>query len=322
MTNALITGATGFLGGALARRLHAAGWQITATGRNRAAGDALQAAGLRFIPADLARDALSPLLDGVEVVFHCAALAAPWGREPDFIAANVTATERLVNACQRAQVRRLIHVSTPSIYFSGLVGRRDVREDAPLPPVAANTYAATKRQAEQIVDASGLPAITIRPRAIVGEGDPTVIPRIIRALERGRFPRIGKGDNLTDITYIENVVDSLLLCAAAPDTLHGRKFNITNGEPLLLWTMIERLAALTGLPPPRGSVPPQVAYGLATALEWAYRGRVTEPPLTRYTVGLLATDQTLNIDAARNDLGYVPRVSNAEAFERVAAGWR
>jgi nucleoside-diphosphate-sugar epimerase len=199
--------------------------------------------------------------------------------------------------------------------------RMNVTEDAPLPPRPANMYALTKRMAEQLVDQAyqeGLPVITLRPRAIFGPGDTAILPRLLKRLNTGRMALIGDGKNLTDLTYIDNVIDALLLCAESPATTLGKKYNLTNGEPVLLWQMVRRLCDAMGYAFPRRRLSFAAAYSLAWGMEMlcARLPGYPEPPLTRYTVGVLAHSATLDIDAARRELGYTPFVSIDEGFVR------
>ena len=324
---ALVTGATGFLGGALARRLHDMGWDVTALGRNPRALAALQTDGLRTIQADLADEAaiLSACKDQ-EIVFHSGALSTPWGRTEEFYRANVLGTRNIVRGCEEAQVTRLVHVSTPSIYFR-FEPRLNVREDDSLPAKPINEYARTKLMAEAEVDrahADGLAVVTIRPRAIFGPGDTTILPRLIARLQSGRLPIIGDGKNIADLSYVENVVDALLLCAESPKSTLGKKYNITNGEPVVLWDMVRKVAEALGYPPPRGRIPYRIADIAAGLLEALYRLHPSqpEPPLMRYTVGVIANSATLDISAARRDLGYNPRISVEEGFEKFIDWWK
>ncbi|MCC6192690.1 MAG: NAD-dependent epimerase/dehydratase family protein [Anaerolineales bacterium] len=316
----LVTGATGFIGGALARRLHAAGARVTAQGRR--SGATLEAAGLRFVRGDLAERAVAEAAAaGQAYVFHCAALAAPWGPYKAFYHANVLATERLTAELRAnlASVRRFVHVSTPSLCFSDQP-RRNVRESDPLPARQLTAYADTKRLAEQVVveaQAAGLPTVRLRPRAVFGPGDATLFPRLLRALARGRLRVIGSGDNLADLTYIDNVLDGFLLAARVPAAV-GRVYNLTNGEPQPLWLLIAKVSVLLGYQPPRGRLPLRAALALAY---WLLGGR-REPPLTRYSVRMLALDATLDLSAAQRDLGYAPRVSLDEGLARFCAWQR
>ena len=324
---ALVTGGTGFLGKALARRLQACGNEVTVLGRNPAVLAELEREGMQPIRADLADgETIKAACQGQEVVFHSGALSSAWGPARLFYQANVLGTQNVIAGCEAAGVQRLVYVSTPSIYFR-FESRLDVREDAPLPAEAANEYARTKLLAEHEIDrafARGLPTISIRPRAIFGEGDNAILPRLINRLQSGRMRVIGDGQNITDLTYVENVVDALLLCADAPVTLLGYKYNITNGEPLLLWELIRKLCEALGYEFPRRSLTYPAALRLATFFEIVNTllpGQ-PEPLLTRYMVGVLAKSMTLDISAARRDLGYVPRISVEEGFNRFVHWWK
>jgi nucleoside-diphosphate-sugar epimerase len=323
----LVTGATGFLGGVLARRLKARGDEVTVLGRNPSILAGLEREGMRPMRADLAdADAIRAACRGQEIVFHCGALSSAWGPAQDFYRSNVIGTQNVIAGCEAGAVRRLVHVSTPSIYFR-YESRLNVREDAPLPARAANEYARTKLLAEAEIDrafARGLLAITIRPRAIFGEGDNAILPRLIERLQSGRLRIIGDGQTITDLTYIENVVDALLLCAESPQATLGKKYNITNGEPLPLWGLIEKLCGALGYAFPSRRISYPLAMSLAGMLEVICRllpGQ-PEPLLTRYMVGVLAQSTTLDISAARRDLGYQPRVSVEDGFWRFVRWWQ
>lgn len=325
---ALVTGATGFLGQRLALRLQSLEFDVTATGRDLAKGQTLEASGLRFAPCDLAdTEGLQALCQGQDFVFHSGALSSPWGDQADFYRSNVLGTEAVIAGCLRHGVRRLIHVSTPSIYF-GFRDRLQVREDDPLPPRFANAYAATKWQAEEAVRRAhreqGLPAVILRPRAIFGPGDQAILPRLIRAHEAGAVPLINGGRAVIDVTYVENVVDALLCAADAPEQALGQAYNITNGEPMTLRSLLDLLFAALGEPARFRPLPWPLVYTVAAGMELKARlfhpGR--EPLLTRYSAGVLAKSQTLDITAARRDLNYQPRVTIQEGVLQFAAWWR
>ena len=324
---ALITGGTGFLGGALARRLVAQNIEVTILGRNAQVGQQLQAAGMRFVQGNLVDAAtVAAACAQQDVVFHCGAAVAPWGRFEDFYATNVTGTEHVIQGCMAHNVARLVHVSTPSIYFSH-ADRLNVGEYDTLPAHAVNAYADTKLIAERVIERAyrnGLPVITIRPRAIFGPGDTTIFPRVLDALRRGRLRIIGRGDNIQDLTYIDNVVDALLLCWQAPATTLGKKYNITNGEPVLIWAKLAELCAQLGYAFPKRRLPFRLAFGLAGLAETTYTllRLQREPPVTRYAVSLLAKSMTLDISAARRDLGYAPRVTVDEGLDHFVQWWK
>ncbi|HAA56948.1 MAG TPA: 3-beta hydroxysteroid dehydrogenase [Myxococcales bacterium] len=323
----LVTGATGFLGGALARRLQDMGHEVTGLGRNAVVGAQLEEDGITFVQADLAdAHAMMRACQGQDVVFHSGAKSELWGTMREFYTANVVGTENIVAGCLRHHVERLIHVSTPGIYFTG-EDRLDIREWEPLPKKQANAYTQTKLWAEGVVDRAvreGLPAIILRPRGIVGAGDTSILPRVLKAADSGRLRKIGKGRNIADFTHVENVVDALLLCLEAPKETFGQKYNITNGEPVVLWDILSTFCGWMGYTLPPGRVPFSIAWNIAYAMEWKSKlvQAKEEPFLTRYGVGLLAKSMTLNIQAAREELGYTPRYDSWDAARDFVDWWR
>ena len=323
---ALITGATGFLGGALTRRLHIMGWDVTALGRNLLRLNELEDEGIRPLPADITKkDDLLSACKNQEVVFHCAALPSPWGNYEKFYQSNVIGTRNVVQACLENNVKRLVYVSTPSIYFD-YNSRLNVREDDLLPEPISN-YAATKLLAEEEIDkgfANGLAVVSIRPRALFGEGDTVIFPRLLSRLKSGRLPILGDGENIVDLTYIQNVVDALLLCAESPSNTLGKKYNISNGEPVKIWELVYCICDALNMPRPTRRISYKTANASAAAIEFVYSliPYSPEPPLTRLTVSMLAHSTTLDISAAKMELGYQPKVSVEEGVERFLKWWK
>lgn len=327
----LVTGATGFLGGHVVRRLLERGAEVVGQGRDAARLEGLRAAhGERFRAdrADLSVGAEAERLvleARPELTVHCAALSAPFGPKEAFRRANVLGTEHLVAALSGAGASGLVHVSTPSLYCAG-APLRDVREDAPLPRRAINRYAWSKGLAEQRVRSSGLAHVILRPRAIFGPGDTALFPRLVKAMADGRLPVIGDGENVVDLTYVDDV------CAAIEAALGqlrdgrgpaiGGTYNVTGGAPVPLWEVIRRVARTLGLREPGTGrpkrLPRSIARPAAGLLEGVHRllRRSGEPRLTRYSVDALSLDATLDISAARRDLGYAPAVSVDEGIER------
>jgi 2-alkyl-3-oxoalkanoate reductase len=322
---ALVTGGTGFLGGRLAQLLTERGWDITAMGRNIDKGASLQSSGIRFVQADLRdQEAVQRWCHGQDIVFHCAALSSPWGSYQQFYEHNVTGTEHIVDACLRENVNRLVHVSTPNIYFD-YRDRLGIREDDPLPMKPANPYAATKLLAEKVVQRGvqeGLAALMIRPRGIFGPQDTTILPRLIAANGSGGIPLIRGGHALLDMTYVDNVAEGLILAAEAPDSAVGLAYNLTNDEPVRLIDALQRLFELLDQPLHIRPLPYPAASLLGGCLELAARLTGKEPRLTRSTVGLLSFSQTLDVHRAKERLGYKPSVRMDEGLRRFSVWWR
>jgi nucleoside-diphosphate-sugar epimerase len=323
----LVTGGTGFLGRHLVWRLADLGHDVCFSGRDiRKARIVMEHASraVAFVPlahgAPGASAALASASAGIDAVVHCAALSSPWGSFGDFHDANVRSTEEVLSAMAANGVARLVHISTPSIYFE-FRDRLNVREDAPLPrPV--NGYAETKREAERLVRNAPVSSVILRPRGIFGAWDETLLPRLLRLMRKKRFPLFNGGDALIDLTYVDNVVDAIVLALALRDPAGGT-FNISNGQPQRAGDLFAHLAQTFGLPWRPKHVP--LAAGLALARLCELAGSVVrgwEPPLTRYTVGTVAYSQTLDLQKAREQLGYVPQVDIAEGIRRTAAWYQ
>jgi nucleoside-diphosphate-sugar epimerase len=319
----VITGATGFLGFNTARWLKNKGHEVTGLGRNLSRGERLKDVGVSFIPCTLAETSLySPALSGADVVVHCAALSAPWGRPDVFHAANVQGTQHILDESRKQKVPRFIHISSPSIYFR-FEDALDIDEATPIKPPFPSLYSATKFAAEEVVDAAGedIFCVTLRPRGIFGPGDETLLPRLIRVAKKRGLPRLGEGKNIIDLTYVDNVSHAIELCLGSSEISRGQKYNITNGNPVELWPFLDNLFTRLELPISPKSLPYKRADFLARVLEWTYSTLPLkgEPALTRYTVGLLAKSQTLSLTKARRELGYEPLISMEEGLERAIA---
>jgi nucleoside-diphosphate-sugar epimerase len=326
MARVLVTGASGFIGAHVARHLHAIGHEVTATGRDPARLAALSAEGLRTRAADLSRDTLLPLVDGAETVVHCAALSSPWGKRELFLAANVRATQHLLDASRQSGVRRFVHFSSPSIYFR-LGDQFDTPEAFEPPRQWINAYAESKWLGEQCVRqavAAGLSSVILRPRAVFGEGDRAIFPRLLALAERGWFPRIGDGEARIDVTYVANVVAAVEACMRSDVAGDGRAFNITNGEPMPVSELLRHLFGALDLKVRMIPLPRRLAVALGALAEQVanLRPGQPEPRLSRYGVGVLGFSQTLDISAARQQLGYAPSVTVVEGIDRFARWWR
>lgn len=268
--------------------------------------------GVPFVRADLVDDPLRGLVEGIDSVFHLAALSSPWGKYAAFEAANVKATTRLLAAAREAGVRRFVFTSTPSIYAAAR-DRLGLTERDPAAQPFANAYAATKYAAERIVlDAAdaAMTTVALRPRAIVCPHDSVLLPRLVRAARSGRIRLPRGGAALIEITDARDVA-AALIAADSVDAAAGQVFNISGGAPRALHDLLRTIFALTERPLMIGTVGTRTAMAAAGVAEGIARllpGR-PEPRLTRYTVKTLAWSQTFDLTAARDVLGWSPRYS-------------
>ena len=322
----LITGGGGFLGQAIARKLVEKGERVCSFSRHT--HPQLQQMGIGQIQGDLtdARRVMGAC-EARQVVFHTAAKAGVWGRFEEFYRTNVVGTRNVIAACKAAGVGRLIYTSSPSVIFDGS-DMEGVDESAPYPRRFHAAYPQTKAMAEQEVVAAAskdLRTVILRPHLIWGPGDPHFAPRIIERARRLR--RVGDGGNRVDTIYIDNAADAHLLAAdrlASRPELSGRIYFISQDDPIPVWDMVDAILASAGLPPVSGSVSPTAAWLAGGTLEVFYKilRLKGEPPMTRFLARELATSHWFNIQAARRDLGYRPRVSTAEGLRRLGAWLR
>jgi nucleoside-diphosphate-sugar epimerase len=320
----LVTGGGGFLGSAIARRLVARGDVVRSFSRTH--HTELEALGVTQLQGHLADfEAVSAAVAGCELVFHVAAKAGIWGRRRDFYATNVTGTESVLAACLRQGVRRMVYTSSPSVVFDG-GDMEGAEERAPYPRHFEADYPRTKALAERaVLSANGteLTTVALRPHLIWGPGDNHLVPRIVARGRAGRLRRIGRTNPLIDSTYIDNVADAHLLAAdrlQPGSAIAGKTYFISNGEPMPLWDLVNRILAAAGVGPVTRSIPFALAYAAGWTCETLYRfvGWEWEPPMTRFLARELATAHWFNLSAARRDLGYEPRVSIEEGMRRLA----
>jgi nucleoside-diphosphate-sugar epimerase/glyoxylase-like metal-dependent hydrolase (beta-lactamase superfamily II) len=304
----LVTGATGFVGRYVSSALAAAGQDVLATGRN----PYLAPPGVPFETADLRdRDRVIELCEDRDVVIHCAAQSSPWQEAARLRDVNVGGTQNVIDASLHRGVSRLVHISSTAVHFK-FTDQLDIREHGALPKRPACGYAATKLEAERCVQAAvqeGLDAVILRIRAVFGPGDNGLLPRLLRTSDAGRLRQIGDGENVSELTYIDNVVYAIALAMRRGSA--GGVYTITNGEPIELWPLLREVLRGTG----RNDNLPQRPYwaaSLAASLtERLHRvaGLRGEPAVSRYVVGLLGKSQTFSLANAVEQLGYEPIVS-------------
>ncbi len=315
----LVTGGGGFLGGAIVRRLLARGDTVRSLSRKRYHWHT--DVGVDGRVGDIADPtAVQAACEGVDVVFHTAALPGVWGKRSDFERVNLGGTETVIDACRAAGVKRLIHTSSPSVVFDGM-DMAGVDESVHYPVRHLAHYPKTKAAAERRVReaaAEGLPAIILRPHLIWGPRDNHLVPRILA--RSGKLVRVGDGRNLVDTTYIDNAASAHInadeALAANPD-LSGRIYFISQGEPIPLWEMVDEILRAGGKPPVRGTIPRRLAWLIGAVLEGVYGifRLPGEPRMTRFMAEELATAHWFDISAARRDLGYAPTISTRDGLD-------
>jgi nucleoside-diphosphate-sugar epimerase len=311
---ALVTGGGGFLGRAVVGQLLERGDTVRVFSR-RTFPD-LEEQGVECQSGDLGdAAAVAKACEGVDVVFHVAALAGAWGKAEDFERTNVLGTQHVIEGCRAAGVGRLVFTSSPSVISPPeFIHHEDADETLPYPERYIADYPRTKALAEQAIlaanDAS-LATVALRPHLIVGPGDPHLLPRVIGQAKSGKLRVVGDGENKVSLTHVDNAAWAHLLACdrLEPESqVAGKVYFIAQEEPVELWTWINDVLEGLGLPPVTKRISYTGAFRLGGALEtvWRWFRLSGEPPMTRFVATQLATSHWFDISAARRDLDYAP----------------
>ncbi len=321
--NVLVTGGGGFMGMALIKRLIAEGHKVTSFSRREY--PLHWALGINSIQADIRdQDALEKACKNRDVVFHLAAKVGIWGPYDDYYTTNVTGTFNVVKACRKMGVQRIVFTSSSSVIFDGsdLDG---VDESYPYPEKHGSHYSETKAMAERLIieaNSDTLKTISLRPHLVWGPYDAHLVPGILKRASSGRLRRIGDQEHFIDTTYIDNMIDAIMLGANALESkpeAAGRNFFITNGEPARVWDFVNSIIQIAGHAPVQKKIPERMAMFAAGFAEWSHRtfNVNSEPFMTRFAIKELCTNHWFDISAAKEILGYHPKVSYAEGFKHL-----
>ncbi|GAA0655764.1 NAD-dependent epimerase/dehydratase family protein [Brevundimonas lenta] len=321
---ALVTGATGGLGLAVTAGLLEAGYKVRASGRRPEALERLRSMGAEVFAGDLLDGSLGAACEGMDVIFHAAALSSPWGSDEAFQRANVDLTRKLLRASQGAGADSFVFVSSPSVYARWR-DQTGITEATPLPARPLNAYARTKREAELLVlaaDEAGFRTVAVRPRAIVGPDDAVLLPRILRLVKSGRFPLFREGKALVELTDARDAARALMLADSHRERAGGHAVNVTSGRPLPVAELVQRLGEALGVDVRAVPVPLPLGQALSVASEAISRALPgkPEPVLTPYTLSTLAWSQTFDLTGARALLDYQPAHDAVETAMAVAPG--
>jgi nucleoside-diphosphate-sugar epimerase len=326
---ALVTGAGGFLGGAIARALRDRGDEVR--GFSRGEHPELAAQGIEQHQGDVVdREAVTAAARGVDIVFHVAAKVGAGGRAADYYATNVTGTENVIAACGKCGVPALVFTSTPSV-VSGVTDLEGVDESVGYATHYEAEYGRTKAEAERLVLSSAsdaLRTVALRPPLIWGPNDTSLLPRVIERGRSGALRRIKGPPTLADITYIDDAVqahlcaaDRLLTGGDEARQISGRPYFVSSGDPVEIWDFLNGLLEAAGVDPVRKSISPRTALMAAWVFEkvHALSGAEGDPRMSRWMVRQLTTPRWFDIGAARRDLGYDPQVSLEDGMRRLKA---
>lgn len=317
-----VTGASGFLGRAVAAELVAAGHDVRTLQRRPSRVD-----GATDILGSVSdRDAVARLVDGAEGVVHLAAKVSLAGDPAQFRAVNVEGTRTVLDEARRAGASRFVQVSSPSVAHAGSA-LSGVGAEPASPEHARGDYARTKAEAELLAlagDSDAMPVVAVRPHLVWGPGDTQLVGRIVDRARRGRLPLLDDGLALIDSTYVDNAASGIVAALHRAEHGHGRAFVLTNGEPRPVGDLLAGICLASGVQPPRWSVPASIARAAGSVIErvWAVRPGADEPPMTRFLAEQLSTAHWFDQRETRRVLAWQPGVSIDEGLQRLAAAAR
>jgi nucleoside-diphosphate-sugar epimerase len=315
----LVTGATGFTGGHLARSLQRRGYAVRALARNPAqpAAEALQQAGIEVVKGDLtdSRD-VHTAVRNCRDVYHIAALyrSARHGARA-YWRVNVQGTENVLAAAREHGCRRVVHCSTAGVH--GEIDAIPADETSPLKP--GDIYQQTKLEGERAAQraiADGLPGVVVRPVGIYGPED-TRFLKLFRAIHTGRFRMIGPGDVMYHLTYIDDLIDGIILAGESPEG-EGQTYLLAGPRYTTIHELAQQVAMAVERPLASRHLPLAPVKAAATACEYACRSLRIEPPLHRRRLDFFTKDRAFTSDKAKREIGYSPRVDLAEGLRRTA----
>ncbi|GAB0103857.1 NAD-dependent epimerase/dehydratase family protein [Nocardia sp. JMUB6875] len=317
---ALVTGASGFLGGALVRRLVRDGdYEVAilarATSNLRDLAEVIDR--VEVITGDLTDQvSLERATKGVDVVFHSAARVDDRGTREQFVAENVTATDNLVRAAKRNGTTRFVFISSPSALMDRDGGDQvNIDESVPYPRRYLNLYSETKAAAERLVLASNtaeFSACALRPRAIWGAGDRSgPIVRLLGRAAAGTLPDLSYGKQVeASLCHVENIVEACVL--AGSENIGGKAYFIADAEQTDVWGFLGDVATGLGYAKPTRQPNRRVLDAIVATIETVWRipfvATRWSPPLSRYVVALMTRTATYDTSAATRDFGYHPIV--------------
>jgi nucleoside-diphosphate-sugar epimerase len=317
----IITGATGFIGRNLSESLHKEGMKVIAIGRSEYVGKALRETGIEFMLAKIEdQSQIIKTFCPADYVIHCAGRAGDWWKYQDFYETNVVGTRNVIDACKKNDIKKIIYISTSSVYLSGK-DRYNILETDPLPTKQFN-YGKTKLMAERELlklGKEGFKAIILRPRAVYGKYDQNIVSRFVRLSEKKNLPLINGGQALVDITYVGNLVNAVRNCFSVPDDAWNEVYNISNGSPITLKEWISQVLEIFDRPFKPKDIPESAAKRIAAINELVsilpFGNK--KPELTRFSVEYMGKSMTLSIEKAKQKLNYLPEISNQEGFKNV-----
>jgi len=320
MMKVAVTGATGFVGGALVRALLDDGHAVVGVKRPSSPQPPLQHPSLTWVNGDVTDPtSLHGLFDGADWLIHAAGMLGQAGvPESVYLELHEQGTNNVLAEAEKAGVSRILYVSSPGVL--GPISGPPADETAPLAP--SNPYERSKAAAEQVAQvyaSAGLPVLIARPEFIYGPTDLHVLG-LFKAVRNGRFFTINGGQYTCHPTYLDDAVAGMLL--ALRNGRSGQIYHITGPKPVTFHELGQTIAAALDVPPPRLNLPRWLAWLGATGLELVAGLLNKQPPLSRTGVAFFSENRRFSWQKAHDELGYTPQVNLQRGVAKTVAWYR
>lgn len=322
MKNAFVTGASGFTGSYLCKALIEKKYNVKALVRKNSNRENLENPDIRFIEGDLADpDSIKGKIKDTDIVFHIAALYRQEGVSKDmFTKVNLEGTRIMLDESIASGVKRFVHCSTVGV--QGEISNPPASEDAPYKP--GDHYQVSKLEGEKLAlsyfNEGKIDGVVVRPVGIYGPGD-TRFLKLFKHIYKGNFKMIGKGNVLYHLTFVEDLVQGIILAGENP-AASGQIYTIGGNEYLPLTDLANMIAQILDKPISKIHVPLWPVYAAAFLCEMICRPLGIEPPIYRRRLDFFTKDRAFDISKAKKELGYNPKVPLKEGLERTAKWYK
>jgi len=322
MKKVLVTGATGFTGGYLARALNRKGYQVRCLVRSKEKGAELESLGMELVVGDLTdKKSLIPVVQGIDTVYHIAAVYREQNiPKKRFWDVNVGGTRNLLEVSSEAGIKRFVHCSTVGV--QGEIKEPPAAEDAPYNP--GDYYQESKMEGELLAldffRNRGLPGVVFRPVGIYGPGD-TRFLKLFKFINSGKFRMFGSGNVLYHLTYIDDLVDGIILVGETPG-IEGEIFTIAGERYTTLNEFVETIAKVLNVHIKKLHYPVWPLWLAGALCEFVCTPLRISPPVYRRRVDFFIKDRAFDIKKAKDRLAYTPKVSIYDGLKRTAEWYK
>ena len=318
----LVTGATGFTGGALCKRLVSLGYQVRALARDEKGKHLLDSLGVEVFKLDLCEpSSLDSAVKGVDIVYHIAALYRQQGVSSEkFWKVNAESVDHLMKSSLKAGVHRVVHCSTGGVH--GHVHPSPGTEDSPYNP--GDEYQESKLAGEKIarrVMEEGKLAVTIfRPTGIYGPGDLRFL-KLFRAIQKKRFFMLGSGEVNYHLIFIDDLIDGIMLCGTQDHAI-GKTYILGGREATTLNQLVRMITEELGVKSSSVHIPLWPMYAAGYLCEIFCKPFGFEPPLYRRRIDFFKKNRAFDISKAKSELGFLPKIELKEGIHRTASWYK